>query len=524
MQRSPDPPPFPTSPLAAYNEINGVPACGNGDLLRTTLQEEWGLDGFVISDADAVAYIGTKSDENPMEHGHGFVQTEREAALSALLNGTTISLEDSDPEGAAYATQLLPALQEGAVSLQALRAAAARALLPRFRVGLYDDPARNPWNALNASVIESAAHHALARRAARQSFVLLKNEGGLLPLLPAAQGGPARIALVGPTSNCSGCGVGRYSGHPAAAVGIWQGLSAAAAAAGAAVSFGGEALTPAAIAALQGADLGVLVLTGMPEGESQDRNSVGFPAATLAWLAALAAAPGLPPLVLLVASGGAVDCAPALPLVKSALAIYTGGMEYGNAVADVLYGVEDASGALAHTVYRESWANASDFLSMALRAPPGRGHRYLTPAARAEHVLFPLGTGLSYTQWAADFVASPLTISRAALEAGANVSLSVTLRNVGSTRAGSRVAYALLSRAGAAPPPGEEWPYTWLPQAGFGKAHGVPPGGSAQLALVLGARDFSRWDGAAGAFAVRPGAFAVALRDCAEGAVVTVTE
>ncbi len=499
-----------------------MPACGNGDILRATLEGEWGLDGFVISDADAVAYIGTKDDENPLEHGHGFVKTEREAALSALLNGTTISLEDdSDPEGAVYATQLLPALQQGAVSLQALRAAAARALLPRFRTGLYDDPALVPWSAIPASVIESPAHHALARRAARQSYVLLKNEGGLLPLLPVAQGGPARIALVGPTSNCSACGVGRYSGHPATAVGILQGLSAAAAAAGSAVVFGGEELTPGAIAALQGADVGVLVLTGTAEGESQDRFDIGFPAATQAWLAALAAAPGLPPLVLLVASGGAVDCAPALPLVRSALAIYTGGMEYGAAVADVLYGVEDASGVLAHTIYRQSWINASDFLSMALRAPPGRGHRYLTPAARAEHVLFPFGSGGSYTEWAVGFDAAPLAISAADLRAGANVTLSLTLTNTGSVRVGSRVAYALLSRQGAAP--GEDWPVTWLPQEGFAKAHGVPPGGSVALALVLGARDFSRWDAAAHAFAVRPGAFGVAVRDCAEGAVVTVT-
>jgi beta-glucosidase len=421
-----------------------------------------------------------------------------------------------------YATQLLPALQQGAVSLQALRAAAARALLPRFRTGLYDDPALVPWSAIPASVIESPAHHALARRAARQSYVLLKNEGGLLPLLPVAQGGPARIALVGPTSNCSACGVGRYSGHPATAVGILQGLSAAAAAAGSAVVFGGEELTPGAIAALQGADVGVLVLTGTAEGESQDRFDIGFPAATQAWLAALAAAPGLPPLVLLGASGGAVDCAPALPLVRSALAIYTGGMEYGAAVADVLYGVEDASGVLAHTIYRQSWINASDFLSMALRAPPGRGHRYLTPAARAEHVLFPFGSGGSYTEWEVGFAAAPLAISAADLRAGANVTLSLTLTNTGSKRVGSRVAYALLSRQGAEAP-GEDWPVTWLPQEGFAKAHGVPPGGSVALALVLGARDFSRWDAAAHAFAVRPGAFGVAVRDCAEGAVVTVT-
>ena len=134
-----------------------------------------------------------------------------------------MSLEDTDPDGALYATHLLPLLAAGNVTLGELRSAASRALLPRFRVGLYDPPERNPWNSVPASVLESAAHHALARRAAAGSFVLVKNEGGFLPFKPAAAGGPRVIALVGPTSNCSACGVNRYSGHPGRTVGILEG-------------------------------------------------------------------------------------------------------------------------------------------------------------------------------------------------------------------------------------------------------------------------------------------------------------
>ncbi len=481
-----------------------------------------------------MAYIGIKGDENPLEHGHGFVQTLREAALSALLNGTTISLEDGDPLGAAYATQLLPALAAGQVALGALQAAARRALLPRFRTGLYDDPATVPWNALPASIIEGPAHHALARRAARESFVLLKNEGGALPLRPRAQGGPARIALVGPTSNCSACGVGRYSGHPGRAVGIYEGLCAAAGAAGAVVEYGGEALDAAAIALLLGgAEVGVVVLQGTPEGESQDRFSIGLPNSTLAWLEALstaaAAAPGgskLPPLVVLVVGGGAVDIAPALPLAAAALALYTGGMEYGSAVGDVLYGAENPSGALAHTVYRASWVNASDFLSMGIRGGAGRGHRYLTPPAAAQPVLFPFGHGLSYTTWTsalAGMAPAGGSIAASALAGGANVTLSVALTNAGGQWGGSRVVFALLSRTGAPPPSEEGWPSQWLPERGFAKAHGVAPGGGVGVELVLGARDFSRWDGGAGAFVVRSGSYAVALRD-GGGAVIEVTD
>ncbi len=498
-----------------------MPACANGAVLRATLKGEWGFDGLVISDADAVAYVGEKADDYPLTRGHGFAPSPMDATLAAFRNCTTVSLEDADPDGALYATNLLPALAAGSVALGELRAAAARALLPRFRAGLYDPPSRNPWASIPPSVLESAGHHELARRAAAGSFVLLKNEGGALPFARASAGGPATIALVGPTANCSACGVGRYSGHPARAVGVLEGLTAAAGAAGARVVFGGEALDAGAIAALAGADAGVVVLTGEPEGESRDRFSLAFPAATLAWLAALAAAPALPPLVLLVASGGGVDAAPALPLFRAALAIYTGGMEYGAAVGDVLFGAAEPSGALAHTVYRASWAGASDFLSMAVRAPPGRGHRYLTPAAAAEHVLFPFGFGLSYTSWAAAAALAPPAISRAALAAGANVSVAVRLENTGAARSGSRACFVLLSRKNAAPE--EEWPAQWLPRHGFAKAHGVAPGAAAGLALTLTARDFSRWDAREGAFTVRPGTYGLALRDGSGEILLNVT-
>ena len=480
------------------------------------------MDGFVISDADAVAYIGTKSDEDPLERGHGFVGSEMAAALAAFSNGTTISLEDTDPLGAVYATQLPAALAAGTVTLDALRAAARRALLPRFRVGLYDPPERVPWSAIPASVLESAEHHALARRAARESFVLLQNNRAALPLAA----GVRTVALVGPTSNCSDCGVNRYSGHPNATVSIRAGLAAACAATGRTLDFAGEALGAAATAALLRADAGVVVLTGEREGESQDRFHIGLPAASRAWLAELAAARAaapapLAPLIVLLVSGGALDSAPALAVADAALALHFGGMELGSAVADVLLGAYNPSGALAATVYRESWENASDFLSMAVRAPPGRGHRWLTPAARAEHVLFPFGHGLSYTSWAVSVLSvSPRAVSRAQLAAGAQVTLALRVANTGASE-GARVAFALASRL--APPAGEAWPTQWLPRAGFAKVHGVAAGAAAEVNLTLGERDFARWGADSGSWEVAPGQFSLAVRDCAAAEVVTVT-
>ena len=92
-------------------------------------------------------------------------------------------------------------------------------------------------------------------------------------------------------------------------------------------------------------------------------------------------------------------------------------------------------------MYKESWINVSNFLNMGMREPPGRGHRYLTRDASAAHVLFPFGYGLSYSTWTATVTSvHPEAISVDALQAGANVSLTVSVQNTGDV-SGSRVVY-----------------------------------------------------------------------------------
>jgi len=162
---------------------------------------------------------------------------------------------------------------------------------------------------------------------------------------------------------------------------------------------------------------------------------------------------------------------------------------------------------------------------MSIRSPPGRGHRYLTAEARAQHVQFPFGWGLSYSTWESSVVSMDPPqgqgISKGALEGGAAVTLTVSVANTGGLYSGSRVVYAMASRVNAVT--SEEWPVEWLPRAGFAKVHGVAPGGVALVNLTLTARDLSRFDESLGSFTVRPGGFMLALRDGPSAIPIPVT-
>jgi beta-glucosidase-like glycosyl hydrolase len=499
--------------MASYNEINGIPSTCNGELLRDILYNEWGLDGFVISDADAVALEGFVPDQSWQTGGHNFTSSLLESAISALINGTTISLEDTDPESAAYALMLPLALSQGRINLSTIEEAARRALTPRFRVGLYDPIESVPWNNVSVAVIESEEHHLLARRAAAQSYVLLKNDN-ILPLQNPQDGGPITVAVIGNIANCSDCSVNRYSGHPNISISFFEGITAAVSSRGGntilASNFNTEAIN-----AVVASDVAIIILTGESEGESMDRQHIGLPAEQIAFFKTLALSNSNTPLVSCIVSGGAVDSSEAVEASQAILALYMGGMEAGSALADVLYGDVNPSGVLAHTIYRRSWENASNFLDMSLQGPPGRGYRYLSKEDTNQHVLFPFGFGGSYTQWNASITSVvPSTISISELNAGANVTVIVTIRNTGLV-IGTRVSYIFLSLPEA--DPSMHWPVNWLARKGFTKLHNIGPGESAEAILTISARDLSRWIFSTKAFVVQTGNFSLIARDALDG-------
>ncbi|HYY83356.1 MAG TPA: glycoside hydrolase family 3 N-terminal domain-containing protein, partial [Beijerinckiaceae bacterium] len=151
--------------MAALTALNGVPAGVNRWLLTDVLRGEWGFDGFVVSDWAGLQEL----------IGHGVAGNPAEAARKALLAGV-----DMDMMSGFYDAHLADEVRAGRVPLSAVDAAVRRVLRVKFRAGLFDSPDPDPEHALRSVLTPET--RALARAAARESFVLLQNRGEVLPL------------------------------------------------------------------------------------------------------------------------------------------------------------------------------------------------------------------------------------------------------------------------------------------------------------------------------------------------------
>ncbi|MBQ9612462.1 MAG: glycoside hydrolase family 3 C-terminal domain-containing protein [Lachnospiraceae bacterium] len=178
--------------MTSYNRINGVPASGNDMLLTTLLREEWGFDGVVVSDCGAVADMYF----NPMfsaatKLGHYYAKNMEEASAMSLIAGTDISC------GSEHKKALMNAVEQGLISEDVIDRAIIRALVTRFRLGLFDDPAKVAYNKIGSECVASEAMAALSVDMANDTIVLLKNDKKLLPIDKKAY---KKILVVGPNA------------------------------------------------------------------------------------------------------------------------------------------------------------------------------------------------------------------------------------------------------------------------------------------------------------------------------------
>jgi beta-glucosidase len=181
------------SVMAAYNSLWGIPCPANQMLLTEVLRKRWGFKGYVVSDCDAVADI---------YQTHHYVQSAPEAAALAIKAGSDLNC------GNTFSQHLMKAYEDKLVPEEEIRTALTRVLTARFLLGEFDPPSAVPWTNLSPEILEGKRNRELAREAARQSLVLLKNEGNLLPLDKNKLG---KVAVIGPMA--SACHLGGYSGR-----------------------------------------------------------------------------------------------------------------------------------------------------------------------------------------------------------------------------------------------------------------------------------------------------------------------
>ncbi len=192
------------SVMGAYSRLNGEPCCASPTLLQQILRQEWRFEGYVVSDCGAIQDI---------YEWHRVVRTAEEAAALAVKAGCDLEC------GSIYPA-LLDAVRQGLLPEEAIDQAVTRLFIARFRLGMFDPPQQVPYTRIPYEIVNSPQHQALALEAARESIVLLKNEGNLLPLSKEI----GSIAVVGPNADDLAVLLGNYSGTPDHAVTPLEGI------------------------------------------------------------------------------------------------------------------------------------------------------------------------------------------------------------------------------------------------------------------------------------------------------------
>lgn len=435
--------------MSSFNLVDGKHATANKWLLTDVLRDQWKFPGFVVTDYASIA-------EMPV-HGLGDI---KHSSAEALKAGT-----DMDMCAFGFIGTLKQSLEDGSVTIEEIDKAVRRILEAKYKLGLFEDPYRYNDVKREKTDIYTAANRAEARRIAAESFVLLKNENGLLPL---AKNG--KVALIGPMSNSAVNMPGTWSvaadakkykslkqGFEDALKGkarlLWakgSNLYEDAALEAACTVFGHDMRDPRsekelldeAIAVAAQSDVIVAVLGEASEssGESSSRTDLSLPATQRRLLEALLATGK--PVVMLNFAGRPTVLTRESQDVPAILNVWFGGSEAADAIADVVFGDVNPGGRLTATMP----ANVGQIPIYYNHLNTGRPKDTSNPAFqkyRSNYIdspntpLYPFGYGLSYT----DFKYGDLTLDKTVMtqtgEAANNspvesaITASVTVTNTG---------------------------------------------------------------------------------------------
>ena len=397
------------SVMGAYNRTNGEPCCGSKALLVDTVRGKWGFDGHVVSDCWAI---------RDFHEGHMVTRTPAESAALAMEMGCDLNC------GNTY-LYMMEAIEQGLVTEEQITVSAERLFTTRYLLGIMGEGSE--YDTIGYEAIECDEHLALAQKAARESCVLLKNDG-LLPLNPDTVG---TVGVIGPNANSRIALIGNYHGTASRYVTVLEGIQDAMAGKGRVLYSEGCHLFRDRVEHLAWADdryseavavaknSNVVVLTlGLDETLEGEEGDTGNAAASGDKLDLLLPASqrnllhkvlevGKPTIVLLMA-GSAIDLSEAQEKASAVMLCWYPGAGGGKAVADLLFGKASPSGKLPVTFYHnEALGEMPDFTDYSMK---NRTYRYYTGTP-----LYPFGYGLTYgdvnvTNLTADRTAATVTL------------------------------------------------------------------------------------------------------------------
>ncbi len=401
--------------MSAFNDLSGIPASANPYTLTTILRKEWRFEGFIVSDWNSVGELIS----------HDIAGTPAEAAKEAVDAGV-----DMDMCGNIYQKNLVQLVKEGRVSEKTANEAVRRILRIKFKLGLFEHPYVDPNRA--RTVIQSNEHVEAALELARRSIVLLKNEGGLLPLKKDV----GSIAIIGPLADDHNEPLGSWScmGNPKDVVTVLEGIKSRASpntkilyAKGCEIEGTSTEDFVDAISKVKESDIAIVVVGESRDmsGEAASRASLDLPGVQEELVKAVYET-GVPVIEVLM-NGRPLSISWSAEHVPAILEAWFLGVQTGNAIADVVFGNCNPSGKLPVTFPRTVGQVPIHYNHKNTGRPP-TADRWTSKYIDAPYTpLFPFGHGLSYTR----FEYSNLQINRKGKGAAQNVEVSVDVKNVG---------------------------------------------------------------------------------------------
>ncbi|ERN11975.1 probable beta-D-xylosidase 6 [Amborella trichopoda] len=387
--------------MCSYNQLNGIPSCARYDLLTQTARNEWGFEGYITSDCDAVAVI---------YEDQRYAPSPEDAVADVLKAGMDINC------GTYLLRYTAFAVEQGKVVESDIDRALLNLFSVQIRLGLFDGfPNKQRFAGLGPNDVCNAKHRKLALEATRQGIVLLKNTKSFLPLTKSKV---SSMAIIGPAAHNASLLNGDYSGTPCNPTTLFEGLRTYVK--NTAYSLGcldiacessdgfGEAIDVAKTADI------VAVVAGLDltqETEDHDRVSLILPGKQRGLITSIAHA-SKGPVILILVGGGPIDVSFTKedPRIASILWIGYPGETGGEAVAEVLFGDVNPGGRLPVTWYPESFTSVP-MTDMNMRPDPSRGYPGRTYRFYTGEVVYPFGHGLSYSEFSYEFLSLPKFLS-----------------------------------------------------------------------------------------------------------------